>query len=166
MKGVSLPINTIVIVAIAVLVLMVIGGFFAVNVGSGVNAIELNSAISSACNTFVVAYNCDISQIHFATAQFKKSGDSTETSIGLDELCDQANLGNDICIVTKCGCSAPRGTGGGTTTTMAASDKASSSECSGSAQQICIPPAPKESDTPPAVGLVNQICVGGRWVCP
>ncbi|MBI4018705.1 MAG: hypothetical protein HY364_00440 [Candidatus Aenigmarchaeota archaeon] len=108
MKGVSLPINTIVIVAIAVLVLMVIGGFFAVNVGQGQNSIELNNAISTACATFVNAYNCDIDRVPLSKAQYRKPGDAEASTLDIAELCQEAKFADtQTCIVAKCGCSLP-----------------------------------------------------------
>lgn len=114
MKGISLPINTIVVVAIAILVLMVMAGFFSLNVGSGINTIQLNSAISSACNVLTSTYNCDPNRLDDAKARIKLPGQSEETSVPLYDgsqtsLCVLAGVdpGNAEAVnqcLSKCGC--------------------------------------------------------------
>ena len=120
MKGSSLPVNTIVVVAIAILVMMVIGGFFALNVGQGVNAIELNNAITNACNVLKTTYNCNAASLASVEIQFKEPGQTEESPTSLERLCQLSGLvasGADFnaqC-AAKCGC-APAS--GGTTTTL------------------------------------------------
>jgi hypothetical protein len=108
MKGISLPVNTIVIVAIAVLVLMVVGGFFSINVGGSINQIELNTAINKACNTLTTTYNCNGDRLLDVSANFKEPGEETEAPKTLERLCELAEIAQGAeftnqCI-SKCGC--------------------------------------------------------------
>jgi hypothetical protein len=112
MKGSTLPINTIIIVAIAVLVLLVIGGFFSLNVGEGINTIELNGAISKACSVLTTTYNCDSSKLNQATANFREPGKSESSSVPLGgtsdipktSLCGYAGLTDITQCLVRCGC--------------------------------------------------------------
>ncbi|MBI4014504.1 MAG: hypothetical protein HY365_00965 [Candidatus Aenigmarchaeota archaeon] len=108
MKGSSLPVNTIVVVAIAILVMMVIGGFFALNVGQGVNTIELNNAITNACNVLRTTYNCNVGSLASVEVQFKELGQESENPTSLERLCTLSGLsaGADFAkqCAAKCGC--------------------------------------------------------------
>lgn len=105
-----MPINLIVIIAIAVLVLVVLAAFFTGAIGGGTNSIALNTALDSACQKWRSIYNCAIGSIGTATAPYKMPGTTTEAPIPLTTLCQQAGLNTVInadgiveC-AARCGC--------------------------------------------------------------
>lgn len=126
MKGISLPINMIVIVAIAVLVLVVTAGFFGGFFGSNVGTIQLEQAISNACNQLRSLYNCAPSGLGTVQVLYQGVGDDKPAQYTLAGLCTQklgggqaqkqaTNVfgvtdGNNKCLLT-CGC--PVSGGGG-----------------------------------------------------
>lgn len=109
MKGSSLPVNTIVVVAIAILVMMVVGGFFALNVGQGVNTIEINNAINNACGVLRTTYNCNAASLESVQVNFKEPGQTEEGPTSLAKLCVLSGLATtgtdfDNQCAAKCGC--------------------------------------------------------------
>lgn len=110
MKGLSLPINTIVIVAIAVLVLVVIAGFFGGFFSLNVLLIQREDALSKACQQWKTMYNCDYDYIDDAQALHKEPGEASERLYSVEELCkilelstDQPSEEDNPCL-RKCGC--------------------------------------------------------------
>ena len=62
-KGISLPIETIVIVAVVVLVLVVIVTFFVTGTAKPITTIQVQQAVTSGCTDLVVRFECDASKI-------------------------------------------------------------------------------------------------------
>jgi hypothetical protein len=109
MKGLELPVNMIIVIALAVLVLVVIAAFFATQTGSGFNTIALESSFSSACNQLRTAYSCGESGLvgNNIRAQLRP-GDSDTKEYTLADLCNMKNLAttppiNNACY-RSCGC--------------------------------------------------------------
>jgi len=57
-KGISLPIETIVIIAVVVLVLVVISAFFILNIGKSGSSINDDAAFGQGCVILGTQYNC------------------------------------------------------------------------------------------------------------
>ena len=58
MKGLSLPINAIIIIGLAILVLVVIAAFFGTNISIGSRNIEREQALDRACREYRDLYKC------------------------------------------------------------------------------------------------------------
>ena len=72
-KGISLPINMIVILAIAVLVLVVVAAFFVLQVGAGGQTINDQTAWGNGCST-AIARGCSVSA-------FQSPGEGTDSGL-------------------------------------------------------------------------------------
>ena len=92
MNGISLPINTIVIVAIAVLVLVVISAFFGGWFIFNTLTIERENAMSTACQNWRELYNCEPSAVHSATALHKEPGQADAVAYTVGKLCEVMGL--------------------------------------------------------------------------
>lgn len=57
-KGMSLPINVIVILAVAVIVLLLIVSFFASGTGQQTSQISYQTALTKACNQYKTVHDC------------------------------------------------------------------------------------------------------------
>ncbi|MBS3054747.1 MAG: hypothetical protein J4431_04375 [Candidatus Aenigmarchaeota archaeon] len=107
MKGVSLPINTIVVVAIAVLVMMVIAGFF-VGGFQPTSQIPLSTAIANACDIARTTYNCAEVSLVSARVTYTKAGEEEPAPVTLGELCTISGIAegpefSKQCLA-RCGC--------------------------------------------------------------
>jgi hypothetical protein len=58
MKGIELPINVLIIVAVAIIVLIAVIAMFYTPVNAGGNSVSLDVAKSQACRSLVIGYNC------------------------------------------------------------------------------------------------------------
>ena len=107
MKGISLPINSIVIIAIAMLVLVVLGLFFT-GFFTGVDRIKLDNQLQIACsNLRGTAYSCSSSGLDgivFNTEIVSGEGAQPYT---LRSLCELRGLGDEGACMRFCGCAAP-----------------------------------------------------------
>jgi hypothetical protein len=88
MKGISLPINILVIIVIAVIVLIAVILMFYTPFNSGTGSVSLETAKSQACRSLVVAYNCnintDLNQIK--VDNYDVTGDNQMNTLPLDSL--------------------------------------------------------------------------------
>jgi hypothetical protein len=102
MKGLELPMNMIVVILIAVLVLVVLGAFFAGQTGGGIDSINRQNAFGSACTRFRTIENC--ANANFETS-YIKPGDTKK--VFFLELCTimgySASSGDNSC-AKACGC--------------------------------------------------------------
>ncbi len=103
-----MPINLIVIIAIAVLVLVVLAAFFTGALGTGTASINRAAAIDAGCQRLRTIYNCDTSKIDTIDVPYKKPGDTvTDPTHKLREICNDEGLTNtggvDECAV-RCNC--------------------------------------------------------------
>jgi len=113
MKGISLPINMIVIVAIAVLVLVVTAGYFGGAFVGSTGTIQFEQAFSSACTQLRNSYNCDKNEVGRVSVLYQAPGENAATTTYLSDLCRQ-KLGkgtvrgggtvNSAECVKACGC--------------------------------------------------------------
>lgn len=108
MKGLSLPIETIVIVLVAVLVLVVMAAFFSGWFGQQSIQMQRENALSSACQQFKTIYNCDSDEINTGVIQYKDLGESEESSYSVAALCDKLGIAwdtsEDNACLRKCSC--------------------------------------------------------------
>jgi hypothetical protein len=104
MKGMELPINMIVVVLIAVLVLTAVGVFLSQQFGGGASGIELENAFGQGCQQLRTLYNCD-RQASFRIASYTPQGYAAGS--GADFFGDICRLkgipDHELCAVT-CGC--------------------------------------------------------------
>ena len=99
-KGLALPIEMIVIVAVALIVLVVVAAFFAAQFGTGANTIELQQAKSKACGALLSAYNCDPNAVNTIKITL-----SDGTSMTLMQLCQKEGITTKEACVNSCaGC--------------------------------------------------------------
>ena len=101
MKGISLPVNAIVIIAIAILVLTVVAAFFVGGVGPGMQTITLEQAFTKGCDSLVRGNNCDKTKISsIIVTGYPATGDT----IPFNQVCAQKGYDIDSC-ARACGCS-------------------------------------------------------------
>ncbi len=121
MKGVSLPITAIVVVALSALVLVVMTGFFGGSVGSSQVEIQRDKALQDSCIKLRSIYNCNSGKLSSAGTFYKEPGDDPDTdyyyclkscdtgvvpsgaTTGTSGLCAIKGLTDNECLVT-CGC--------------------------------------------------------------
>ena len=97
-KGMELPINMIVVVLIAVLVLTTIGIFLTSSFGTNANTIQWESLRGSACNTLRYQGNC-------ANTGLQTSTDTNGAPIKISQVCDHLGSVGDEACKRMCGCS-------------------------------------------------------------
>jgi hypothetical protein len=108
MKGMELPINMIIIIAIAMLILVIVGAFFSGTFGGTVGSISLENALNQACSQLVTIYNCDDGKLGTISVNYKETGQSDATLKPLSRLCT-LKLGSGYTIeacMRYCGCAA------------------------------------------------------------
>ncbi len=104
-KGMELPINMIVVVLIAVLVLVTIGAFLAGQLGSGQGSIKLEQAFGEGCQKLRSSWNC--ADLNFEVS-YQKQGSASLTT-PFSEICQLKGLTTAISndpgtCVKACGC--------------------------------------------------------------
>lgn len=107
----ELPINTLVIVAMVMIVLLAVAVLFISIWGGGTSAFALNSAKNSACSK-LQTFDCDagfLSSIHFnvdVTGDLKVDASDTLLAYCQNIACKDITTGTvtDCCIVTVCQC--------------------------------------------------------------
>ena len=113
MKGISLPINAIVIVAIAVLVLVVIAAFFSGMLIPSSLEIQRETALNKVCNIWRNSYNCDPDEIDNVEVAHSEPSYPDEETHSVEDLCVYMGLlpesrsydENDNACRAKCNCS-------------------------------------------------------------
>lgn len=106
MKGLELPINMIVIIAVAVLILVAVIAFFATQFGNSGDTIAQQNAFNGACNTLKAIYNCQPNFVSQITTTYTAPGASTPMS--LLDLCTRLKQTNVPTTCAKfCGCQLP-----------------------------------------------------------
>jgi len=107
MKGVSISINTLVIVILALIVIIAILALFFGVWPSGVSTITLEAAKNNACQILLSA-RCEISTTTIVTKNFDANGDGTrDSSDTLLELCRIYDSGYDDTDCKKYVCNCP-----------------------------------------------------------
>jgi hypothetical protein len=112
MKGIELPINILVIVAVAIIVLLGIVALFYSTWFTSTGTIDLSSVTNRACNA--VRGSCTTNPIDIAIFPAYKNSDPTITSGNLEQLCKyEYGMLNDYtaqgCLNRACGlnCAVP-----------------------------------------------------------
>ena len=103
MKGLSLPINTIVIILIAFLVLLVVAALFSGMFSDTEIKMKRQSAINQACQELRSLYGCDKAKMSSVTVKHQDIGDKSPKDYSLARLCDLMGYDEDKCYKT-CGC--------------------------------------------------------------
>ncbi|MBI4163127.1 MAG: hypothetical protein HY513_05575 [Candidatus Aenigmarchaeota archaeon] len=112
MRGLELPINIIVIIAIAVLVLTVIAAFFTGALGGGTNAIATEQAFQKGCQLLRTVQACDSGRIEFVTiAGYRASqngitADATSPGVPMLTVCTLKGASDASTCAQLCGCPA------------------------------------------------------------
>ncbi len=109
-----MPINLIVVIAIAVLVLIVLAAFFSGAFGSSVGSMDRQAALNTACAKLRTIYNCATSNLHTITVMHREPGDAVERAYPLSELCtlvDRNPQGTPNECAIGCGCPGTMPTG-------------------------------------------------------
>jgi L-asparagine transporter-like permease len=111
MKGLSLPIEMIVIIAVAMLVLVVISAFFMGGVSGPTNQINIENAFSTGCNS-LRAQGCSNIMSSINVPGFKQYGNGlttttkiSEYNVNMDLVCQlKFGLGKEEQCRVACGC--------------------------------------------------------------
>jgi hypothetical protein len=110
MRGLSLPINAIIIIGLAILVLVVIAAFFGTNISIGSRNIEREQALDRACREYRDLYKCAPSSMANVRVPYSEPGNlcppSTSGAIvqcSLINLCEMQGLTITEC-EKRCGC--------------------------------------------------------------
>jgi len=92
MKGIELPINILIIVAIAVIVLIAVIAMFYPAFNSGSSTVGLETAKTQACRSLVVGLKCNttiaLNTIRVDNYDVNGNGFVNEAADNLDNLCD------------------------------------------------------------------------------
>ena len=113
MRGISLPINAIVIVAIAILVLVVISAFFSGVLIPSTIEIERDNALGKACQSWGTLYNCNEAGFSAKTTMHQDAADDAPRKYSVKDLCEkiglyETDLSGDIesyeACCLRCGC--------------------------------------------------------------
>ena len=98
-KGLELPINMIVIIALAVLILVIVTAFTTSQVGAGVGSIGLEAAFASSCTT----YRNNGCTGSLSSVAYAKDVQGLKKGMTLAEMCTQKGIEAAKCSET-CGC--------------------------------------------------------------
>ncbi len=101
MKGMELPINMIVVVLIAVLVLVTVSTFLAGQLGGGTGSINLEGVFSAECNKLRTFHNC--ADTNFVVTGYTAPGKTAGTPTYFSELCTLKGYSPAECLIA-CGC--------------------------------------------------------------
>lgn len=96
-KGMELPINMIVIIALAVLILVIITAFTTSQVGQGVSSIDVERAFASACTELRTVNNCADAKVREIKENVQGMGEQT-----LLQLCERKGLIGTDGLTTPC----------------------------------------------------------------
>ena len=104
-KGMELPINMIVVVLIAVLVLVTVGAFLAGQLGGGVGQIGLEQAFGEGCQKLRSVYNCARDATVTITSYTPQGRPAGSGADFFNDICTAKGFGVDreLCAV-QCGC--------------------------------------------------------------
>lgn len=96
-KGLSMPINTIIILALALLVLIVISAFFLG--GMNTDSVNIEKGFSDGCTKLTTAKNCVVAEIPNIITSYKVNS----ANKNLHEVCDLKGMDDADC-AKACGC--------------------------------------------------------------
>ncbi|MBN2095425.1 MAG: hypothetical protein JW727_05230 [Candidatus Aenigmarchaeota archaeon] len=135
-KGVELPVNSVIVIALAIFVLLMMAAFFS-GAGKNIDKTQLQTASSEACSILSTVYNCDSSKVGDATARVGNQ------QVSLRDICNQMGispLDNNACVKVCAVCQSSssfdctiRGTGTSATCTCFDSTKS----CTVTAEGTC-----------------------------
>ncbi len=99
-KGLELPLNMIVLIIVAVLVLLVIAAYFTGQFASGANTIALQSAFNDGCTKWRSVYNCQPNPSF--TVKYQAPGSANADTSFID-ICTAKKMTITECAIA-CGC--------------------------------------------------------------
>lgn len=103
MKGMELPVNMIVIVMVAVLVILAVAFYFTQQSGRGVSAIDLEKAYQQGCIVLKApAFACDHNKINTVPTGYSAGG----TAYSLGNVCALRGIRDSVSCAKSCGCDA------------------------------------------------------------
>lgn len=102
-KGISLPIEMIVIIAIVMLVLVVLAAFFLYQFPTFAAGITDNTAFSTGCRTMVSTYNCAVDPVTIIVPNYRPPGTTMDQTLAV--ACTRLQIPAASCRI-QCGCPA------------------------------------------------------------
>lgn len=105
-KGIALPVEMIVIIAICVLVMVVLAAFFVTGSGNQMSGIQLDSAFSDGCSRIITQYHCatDDATKNSIKTDLVVSGGKTFEKICYAKFPTCEKNGGIGCCIKNCGC--------------------------------------------------------------
>lgn len=104
MKGLELPINAIVVIAIAVIVMIAIAGFFVSGFWNGVTSINEAEAFSKGCASLKALYECKASNVNNVIISGYNPPGTTNAQCRLGYLCWRRGASSTGQCIKLCGC--------------------------------------------------------------
>ncbi len=104
MKGLELPVNIIVVIAIAVLVMVALGAFFAANFWGNTNIINQQQALSNGCNSLRTLYECKASRVNSVIISGYSPSGMTNAKCSLGYVCGKQGAADTVACAKMCGC--------------------------------------------------------------
>ena len=109
MKGLQLPVNLLIIVVIAIIVLVAVIGMFYNPISSGANSVSIDVAKSQACRSLVVGYECSLSVTldTIRVDNYDVDGNGNNNDDNLMDLCEEKFMiaaGDQAACRKLCGC--------------------------------------------------------------
>ncbi len=133
-KGIELPINTLIILAVVIIVLLFLVGIFLTGGTSAGDVFAMQAAKNKACQGVVT--NCAGADTSAISVDYDVGGDKDTSNNNLLELCKKLGASDDTACKRLCGCTGSEAvggvTGGGGVTTAKAPNGAacnSDAEC-------------------------------------
>ena len=96
LKGIELPVNSVIIIALAIFVLLMLAAFFSKS-GSELDRTHVNSAFNQGCSLLASAYSCDHTRVHEIKTNLVVNGEA----LSLLQVC-QASFNNPVMSELKC----------------------------------------------------------------
>lgn len=124
-KGLELPLNAIIVIAIAVLVLVALFTFFGSQFFSGSGQVDIQKVFGAGCTALRFSYACEHSKVNEVTID--------GTSLGY--ACSQKGFVDTVQCAKACGCSVPDSESGQALATAPQRSSGPSTSQSGSNQQ-------------------------------
>jgi len=96
LKGIELPVNSVIVIALAIFVLLMIAAFFSKS-GSELDRTQVNSAFNQGCSLLASAYSCDQDRMHDIKTNLVVNGQA----LNLLQVC-QTSFNNGAMSELKC----------------------------------------------------------------
>ncbi len=104
-KGISLPLNAIILIIIGVTVLIAVLIAFTTNIFGGTETAAMESALTRGCMAFKYQYGCDPDKIGEETGKIKLEYKIGNKRMTLGQICQESKGVDDL--PACCGCTPP-----------------------------------------------------------